>query len=415
MDSYTASNGDNPLVQWGYTRDKLGRITAKTETINGVSHTYGYSYDTAGRLQTVTQDGTTIGDYNYDANGNRNGGTYDAQDRLLTWGSNSYAYTANGELQSRTGNGATTSYAYDELGNLQQAKLPGDLTLDYLIDGQNRRIGKKVNGELKQGFLYQNQLNPIAELDGQGNVVARFVYADKGNVPAYMVRGGKTWRIISDHLGSPRLTVDSETGEIVQQMEYDVWGKVISDSNPGFQPFGFAGGLYDQHTGLVRFGARDYDPATGRWTAKDPIGFTGRDTNLYGYVLSDSINLIDPKGLAGVMDFLAALWGYDTLSAASDAVDHAEAAMDATNRKNQAGDVLFDCISNPAGCDTKKAMEAENNYHDATCDVYRESLEAAKKLGAMPGLATTGTEPLPMSHDDLIINGVVNATLNYTK
>jgi RHS repeat-associated protein len=71
---------------------------------------------------------------------------------------------------------------------------------------------------------------------------------------------------------------------------------VLYDSNPGFQPFGFAGGLYDSDTGLVRFGARDYDAQAGRWTTKDPIGFAGGDVNLYGYVLNDPINLIDPNG-----------------------------------------------------------------------------------------------------------------------
>jgi hypothetical protein len=68
-----------------------------------------------------------------------------------------------------------------------------------------RRIGKKVNGTLVQGFLYQNQLNPVAELDGTGTLVSRFVYGSKGNVPDYLVKGGMTYRIISDHLGSPRL------------------------------------------------------------------------------------------------------------------------------------------------------------------------------------------------------------------
>jgi len=80
-------------------------------------------------------------------------------------------------------------------------------------------------------------------------------------------------------------------------MDYDELGNVLLDTNPGFQPFGFAGGLYDPHTQLTRFGARDYDAGTGRWTAKDPIRFSSGDTNLYGYVLNDPINLADPWGL----------------------------------------------------------------------------------------------------------------------
>ncbi|WP_367025886.1 hypothetical protein ABZN20_15910 [Methylococcus sp. ANG] len=55
-----------------------------------------------------------------------------------------------------------------------------------------------------QGFLYQYALRLIAELDGQGKVITLFVYADKGNVPAYLVKGAQTYRILSDHLGSPR-------------------------------------------------------------------------------------------------------------------------------------------------------------------------------------------------------------------
>jgi RHS repeat-associated protein len=112
-----------------------------------------------------------------------------------------------------------------------------------------------------------------------------------------MIKSGVTYRILSDHLGSPRLVIDTATGTIAQQMDYDEFGIVTNDTNPGFQPFGFAGGLYDQQTKLVRFGARDYDPQIGRWTAKDPILFAGGDTNLYGYVLNDPINFIDPNGL----------------------------------------------------------------------------------------------------------------------
>jgi len=127
-------------------------------------------------------------------------------------------------------------------------------------------------------------------------VVARFVYGTKATVPDYVVKGGSTYRILSDHLGSPRIVIDTTSGAVVQRLDYDEFGIVTQDTNRGLQPFGFAGGLYDPDTGLVRFGARDYDALAGRWTSKDPIRFAGGDTNLFGYVLNDPINWRDPSG-----------------------------------------------------------------------------------------------------------------------
>jgi YD repeat-containing protein len=78
--------------------------------------------------------------------------SYDEQDRLTSYGSTTYSYTANGELLSKTTGTQITSYQYDALGNLLNATLPGGTVIDYLIDGRNRRIGKKVNGALVQAF-----------------------------------------------------------------------------------------------------------------------------------------------------------------------------------------------------------------------------------------------------------------------
>ncbi len=307
ISNYTANSNGSTVFQTQFIRDKIGRITQKVETVQGVVSTFDYFYDASGRLISVNKNGLSHETFTYDSNGNRtnNSATYDDQDRLNSTATSSYTYTDNGELLSKTDNVGTTSYEYDALGNLMKVTLPSGNFIDYLVDGKNRRVGKKVDGTLEKVWLYQGNLSPIAQLDAAGNVVARFVYASKGNVPDYMIKSGITYRIISDHLGSPRLVIDTSTGLPAQIMEYDSFGNVISDTNPEFQPFGFGGGLYDPDTKLVRFGARDYDAETGRWTAKDPIRFAGSDTNLYGYALNDPINSLDPTGLTAEEDLEA--------------------------------------------------------------------------------------------------------------
>ncbi|MBZ4417792.1 PA14 domain-containing protein [Myxococcus sp. RHSTA-1-4] len=305
--SLVARYGTATLYSATLTRDNAGRITSRVEAVQGgAALTWGYTYDAAGRLETVTLNGAAHASYGYDANGNRTsqteGGvtttaTHDDQDRLLTRGAASYTWGPRGDLQTKTVGTDVTQYTYDTTGNLTAVSLPDDTQVAYVIDAANRRVGKRVNGSFTQAFLYDGQLRVVAELDGTGSVVSRFVYGTRGHSPDYMVKGGVTYRFVSDHLGSPRLLVNTADGGVVQALEYDAWGNVLADSNPGFQPFGFAGGLYDAHTKLVRFGARDYDAESGRWAAKDPIRFRGGETNFYAYVLDNPVNYIDPKGL----------------------------------------------------------------------------------------------------------------------
>ncbi len=187
------------------------------------------------------------------------------------------------------GEGAdTTKYAYDDLGNLMSVTLPNNTKIEYIIDGQNRRIGRKVNGIVTNRWLYSGQLHPVAEVDSAGNILATYY-------GSYLKKGDTSYSIIRDYLGSVRFIINSATGEIVQRMDYDEYGNVLLDSNPGFQPFGYAGGLYDSRTKLVRFGARDYCLEIGRWTTKDPPGFIS-GLNLYCYCLNDPINLFDESG-----------------------------------------------------------------------------------------------------------------------
>jgi len=332
--TYTAKLGTTTIFSETYTRDTLGRIATKVEAVQGTSHTYGYAYDARGRLTSVTKDGASFANATYDANGNRVAvttpnatltGTFDAQDRLLGQGTVSYAYGPNGEVQSRTDSatGRTTTFEYDPLGNLVHVGLSAGDFVDYIIDGAGRRVAKAFDGTLVKQWIYRDALRPAAELDGNGNILKRFVYGDKRDgvspvdalrarlgltrppavpaaslaTPTYIVSGGQTLRVVTDHLGSPRLLVNTATGNVLQALDYDPWGALISETGADLPTSNFAGGLYDGDTGLIRFGARDYDPQTGRWTSKEPIKTSGT-LNFYQYAGGDPVNGADVDGLA---------------------------------------------------------------------------------------------------------------------
>jgi RHS repeat-associated protein len=299
------------LYEVELSRDAFDRVVRRTETVLGERSVWTFGYDTTARLSTVARDGLPLLSYEYDANGNRTRtvdatgvqiGKVDAQDRSVAFGTASYGYTPAGDLRYKAIGVDTTWYHYTASGALLDVRLPDGKTIGYQIDAQGRRIGRTINGVLTKGWLYDNESSVIAEVgptkSGDNNaVVSRFVSGETEGVPEYMVRGGVTYRLITDERGSVRLVVNATTGELAQQLDYDPFGRVTRNTNPGFQPFGFAGGLYDEFTGLTRFGARDYDPETGKWTTKDPIGFEGKTLNLYEYVSNDPLNRTDRTGL----------------------------------------------------------------------------------------------------------------------
>ncbi len=291
-----------------YMHDDLSRIIHVSETIQNEATILEFNYNSTGRLEEVRRNGTIASSYSYDANGNRitettSSGTfvsaYDAQDRLLSRGDEKYAYSEIGDLIeiNNSVTGDRTTYDYDSVGNLISVMMSDGREISYIIDSRNRRVGKKINGVLQQGFLYKDQRNPVTEMDGSGNVVSRFVYGTKINVPDYMFNNGNIYRILSDRRGSPRLVINVDTGTVMQRLDYDEYGNVLQDTNPGFQPFGFAGGIFDIDTKLVHFDAREYDAHIGQWTAKDPGGFSSNGrTNLYEYASGDPVNRVDITG-----------------------------------------------------------------------------------------------------------------------
>jgi len=274
------------------------------------------------RLTQVSLNGMQTEAYQYDANGNRvlststqlgvinQNANYNNGDQLQAAGNQTYRYDSNGRLKTKTrttDDGAiiTTTYQYSSDGRLLKVTTP-EKTIEYRHNALGNRVAKLVNGQVVEKYLWQNKTTLLATFDANGNLKKRFEYT-LGHAPTAFTQDGEKYFILTDQIGSPRIITDS-IGNIVKEITYDSYGNILNDSNESFElPFGFAGGMHDKDTGLIRFGYRDYDPETGRWTARDPIGFEGGDSNLYGYVLGDPINLVDPDGLIGLSQAVAAI------------------------------------------------------------------------------------------------------------
>jgi YD repeat-containing protein len=237
--AWSAAASGTPLLSEALTRDDAGRIVEADEVDGSGTVHRTYGYDDAGHLEDVHQDGDLVAHYAYDANGNRTsvttaGGTrtaaYDDQDRLTGDGGVTFSYDKNGQLTRREDGSAVTTYAYNVFGALNGAELSDGRHVSYVLDGQNRRVGKRVDGDLVEGFLYGKALNPVAELNADGSVRSTFVYGADNTVPSLMVRGGTTYRLVSDERGSVRLVVDADTGAVAQRIDYDAFGRITLDS-----------------------------------------------------------------------------------------------------------------------------------------------------------------------------------------
>lgn len=123
-----------------------------------------------------------------------------------------------------------------------------------------------------------------------------WLFEEESFVPAAMIKEGRAYSILTDHLGTPTEAYNAEGNEVWSRT-LDMNGEVIEESgNIGMMPFLFQGQYYDRETGLAYNRFRYYSPQMGMYVSQDPIRLNG-GIELNNYVKNTTI-FIDLYGLA---------------------------------------------------------------------------------------------------------------------
>jgi RHS repeat-associated protein len=314
---YNKTSSGTVISSFIYTHDKIGNRTKMTLANGDVAN---YGYDDIYQLITETRTGVIsyTNSWTYDNVGNRL--SQDKWDGFVTTTTTSTYNNANQLLSTVEGGITTTNYTYDNNGN-QTGKTIGANTWQWGYDYENRqisytdpvtstnnasyvynaggaRISKTVNSVTEKYIL--DGANIIADYDGSNNLVASYVtpFLDQNLL---ITRGSDTYYFMQDGLGSVRNLVSSAES-VVNSYDYYAFGESLSTQSTYElinNRYKFTSREWDLESSTYHYRARQYNPASSRFTARDPIEYDG-GLNLYTYVQNNPILYSDPYGLCGI-------------------------------------------------------------------------------------------------------------------
>ncbi len=277
-----APGGPPTTTTYGF--DPASQLTSLTSPAGN----WAWAYDTVGRRTSQTApDGVTS--YSYDDASQLNDATGPA-------GTTVYDYDAAGRRVSQSGPDGTTTYRWDPMGRLDQLDAAwGTQARGYDPDGRLIELDHTGAGDVR---LDWDPVGPVAELagwttstDGATTLAAGPLGWSASRTADY------SWRLLSDSLGST-YRLDDYYGEVPAASAYDAWGNPAETPDSTGTHLGYRGELH--LGGLVHLRARDYDPTTGSFLSRDPLdGVTGTSTvaNPYHYADNNPVNRIDPTGM----------------------------------------------------------------------------------------------------------------------
>jgi RHS repeat-associated protein len=287
-------------------------------TDSRLGQTTNYGYDTRGQL---TEAKTTVGGtddfvYVYDNAGNRtkqqiNAGTptfygYGTSNELC-WskvtatdpgsactapsGATTYTHNNNGSMNGSSAGFAATYNGFEQATSITGA---GGSTLGSIAYGGSTQTERRRAGSTD----FTTSALGLGVADNSSSGVTYYTRDNQGSLISQRTPSGTHYYVL-DALGSVVALTKDTDGSVVGRYSYEPYGKPTF-SGTKTSDFQYASGYYDSQTKLVKFGARYYDPALGRWTQRDPLaGNLGdpRSLNRYAYAGCDPTNTVDPNGL----------------------------------------------------------------------------------------------------------------------
>ena len=311
----------------GSTWDNVGNPLKRTENIAGSTYTTTLRYDAVYRETEETKRDSSNNvvyslTYGYDACGNRtsrtlNGTTtnygYDDSNKLTTVNSTtSCDYDGNGNLTHTYNNLPNQWMWYNDSNYLTHIRYGGGPTDDYYYyTNDGRRYRATLAGNTYR-YLYDGA-RVLEELNDSGSTMYARYTTENGSyygalLHLYRSSGTLSRFPMYDNIGTVRGLVDV-SGAVTDTYELDTFGRSVSSSGSTPNPYRFGGawGYVTDPSGMLQLGVRHYWPELGKFLQQDP---SRQERNWYAYAANDPLATADPTGLMTTSECLNIAWGH---------------------------------------------------------------------------------------------------------